>query len=315
MLTVLVTEAIHPDALGYLRQDMDAEAIEGWKLTPRQFAQALPEADAILVRVSPIDRRMIEAATRLKVISKHGVGCDNIDARCARERGIEITVAADANTDSVAEHTLMFILALAKNLGLMDRALRRDYAERSKYRVVDVAGRNTLVLGYGRIGRKVAALCHAFAMDVTVHDPLLRMGETPEGFPVAASLDEALEQTDILTLHLPLTPQTKGLMDRRRLRLLRPGAFVVNCARGGIIDEGALAELAASGHLGGVASDVFSVEPVESGNPLLGIDGALLTPHTAAFSEESMRRMGLRAARNIRDALAGALAPGMRFAG
>ena len=312
MYNVLVVERVHDAGLEIIRNAPNLRLIEGWTLNSEEWDRALPTVDAMLVRIGPVPAAMIEAAPRLKVIAKHGVGCDNIDLATAKARGITVAIAADANASSVAEHTLMMILGLAKNLGVMDGAVRRDYSKRMTTRVVDVAGRRILVLGYGRIGKLVAPLCRAFGMEVVLHDKLLQ-ASTHDGYEVAASLGEGLRGADFLTVHVPLTPETRGFVGREELSLMNPGAFVVNCARGGIVDEAALRDLMASGHLGGVASDVFSAEPIVPENPILEIEGALLTPHSAALSEESTRRMATRAASNIRDCLAGKLPPEMIY--
>lgn len=309
---VLLTEPVHPVAAGTLEAGGCA-VIEGWKLDEVGMAAALADAEAILVRISKVPGAMIEAAPKLRVIAKHGVGCDNIDQAAARARGITLAIASDANARSVAEHTLMFILGLAKNLGTMDRAVREDYARRMRTRVVDVAEKRILVLGYGRIGKLVAPLCRAFGMEVVLHDLLLAPGSECDGFKVVASLAEGLAGADFLTVHVPLTELTRGMIGRAELASMKPGSFVVNCARGGIVDEAALAELTASGHLGGFASDVFSEEPIVPGNPLLAGNPSLLTPHSAALSEEAVRRMAYRAARNILDYFAGKLAPEFVF--
>ncbi len=311
---VLLTEPVHPIAAETLEAGGCA-VIEGWTLDDAGMAEALTGIEAILVRIGRVPGAMIEAAPKLQVIAKHGVGCDNIDQAVARARGITLAIASDANARSVAEHTLMFILGLAKNLGRMNRAVRQDYARRMQTRVVDVAGKQILVLGYGRIGKLVAPLCRALGMEVVLHDLLLEPGSTCDGYAIVPSLAEGLAKADFLTVHVPLTELTRGMIGRAELASMKPGSFVVNCARGGIVDEAALAELTTSGHLGGFASDVFSVEPIESENPLLAENPSLLTPHSAALSEEAVRRMAYRAAQNILDQFDGTLAPEFVFEG
>ena len=306
---VLLTEPVHEIAVETLTEGGACEVVRGWRLSEAEMSAALANVEGILVRIAKIPAAMIDAAPKLSVIAKHGVGCDNIDQAAARARGITLAIASDANARSVAEHTLMFILGLAKNLGAMDHAVRQDYSRRLETRVVDVAGRRVLILGYGRIGRLVAPLCRAFGMEVMLHDLLLEPGGTADGYEVAPSLEDGLGQADFLTVHVPLTDLTRGMIGRAELSRMKPGSFVVNCARGGIVDEAALAEATAEGHLGGFASDVFSEEPIRPGNPLLSIAPSLLTPHSAALSEEAVQRMAHRAARNIRDHFDGTLAP------
>ena len=309
---VLLIEPVHQIAAETL-QAAGCRVIEGWTLDETGMAAALAEIEAILVRIGKVPGAMIAAAPKLSVIAKHGVGCDNIDQAAARARGITIAIASDANARSVAEHTLMLILGLAKALGPMDQAVRQDYSRRSTVRVVDVAEKRILVLGYGRIGKLVAPLCRAFGMEVLLHDLRLEPGGTRDGFAVAPGWAEGLAAADFLTVHVPLTDQTRGMIGRQELASMKPGSFVINCARGGIVDEAALAELTASGHLGGFASDVFSEEPIQPGNPLLAENPSLLTPHSAALSEEAVQRMAYRAAQNIVDHFAGRLAPEFVF--
>lgn len=313
MKTVFVTEEIHPDGLALLRKEPELEVVESWKLGEAAKRAALARAQAILVRIDLVDALMIAAAPDLMLISKHGVGCDNIDLAAARAAGALITVTADANAASVAEHTLALLLAAAKNLRASDLTAREDYTRRGCDRSVDIAGKRALIFGYGRIGKRVAQLLQAFSVDVTYWDPALKPEDRTEWMSAAKSLGDALSGTDILTIHAPLTAETRNVIDRVALERLAPGAIVINCARGGIVDEAALAELARSGHIGGVGVDVFSVEPIAPDNPLLTVENAILTPHVAAMTGESMRRMSRRAAQNVLDGFAGALDPEMLY--
>ena len=311
MALVIVPEIIHEDGVAVL-VDAGHEVVRGWIDGEAAILAALPDAAAALVRTAPFGAELIGAAPGLKVIAKHGVGCDNIDVAFARAQGCEVAITADANAGSVAEHTMALLLAAAKNLHRQGRVVREDYSRRGQDRIVDIAGRRLAVVGYGRIGRRVAALAKALGMEVVVWDPIVTAREV-DGHEAAAALDEALTGAGAITVHTPLLETTRNLIDARRLALLAPGALVVNCARGGVVDETALAAAAASGHVGGVASDVFVEEPITPDNPLLTIEGAILTPHTAALSEGSKRAMAVRAAQNVVDALAGRLDPAMIY--
>lgn len=313
---VLIPEIIHPDGVALLRE-AGCEPVEGWLSGPAAARAALKEAEAVIVRTAPFGAEMIAAAPRLRVISKHGVGCDNIDVAAARARGIAVAVTAAANAPSVAEHAMALMLAAARNLGRLGAAARGDFARRGRDRVVDLAGRRLLIVGYGRIGRRLARLAAAFGMEVTAFDPAATAEADGEanGVRMVASLAEGLRGAEVLSVHVPLAPQTRHLIDEAALRLLAPGAIVVNCARGGVVDDAALARLAAEGHVGGVASDVFETEPPAPDDPLLAIEGAILTPHAAAMSEEAKRAMAVGAARNALDGLAGRLDEAMIFRG
>lgn len=311
MGTVLVPEIIHDEGVALLREAGHA-AVEGWLAPAKTNREALARADAVIVRTAPFDADMIAAAPDLKIISKHGVGCDNIDVAAARARGVEVSVTAAANAPSVAEHTMALMLAAARNLHRLGEVARRDFSQRGRHRMVDLAGLRLLIVGYGRIGRRVGDLAAAFGMEVTAFDP---GPGSPSDARMVATLEEGLAGADILTVHAPLTEATRGLIDEAALKRLAPGAIVVNCARGGVVDDAALARLVADGHIGAVASDVFAEEPPGADDPLLFIEGAILTPHAAALSEDVKRAMAISAARNAIDGMAGRLDEAMIYRG
>lgn len=296
MARVLVTEAVHPDALALLRAggcEVVAEAAPG-------------TVEAILVRTRKLAPE--DMGGRLRVISKHGVGVDNIPLDAARAAGIAVTNTPGANAVSVAEHAMMLILALAKCLPGMVAAARSAGRLDPALPVHDLEGRRLLVVGFGQSGRRLAAMAAAFGMTVTVHSPRLTGPRTAEGHRIAPDLRAALAEADVLSLHCPLTPATRGLIGRAELAALPAGAIVVNTARGGLIDEVALAE-AAQDHLGGFGLDVLEAEPVRPDEPLLALPNGIVTPHSAGVSAEAFRRMGMDAAQNVLDALAGRLRP------
>lgn len=295
MTRVLLTEPVHPDVEILLRE-AGCEVVRG--LPPS-------EAEAVIVRVQKIGAAEM-AGGRLKHIAKHGVGVDNIDLAAAREAGIRVTNTPGANSASVAEHALALMFALAKALPEMERAARAGATGHGRARIVDLEGRRLLVVGFGASGRRLAALAAAVGMRVTVLSRSLTGSVTPEGYRVARDLGAALAGAEVLSLHCPLTEATRGMIGAAELAALPPGAFVVNTARGGLIDEAALA---GASHLGGVALDVTEEEPISVSNPLLSLPNCILTPHTAAQSEGALRRMGLMAAQNVLDVLAGRADP------
>ncbi|MDE3028476.1 MAG: hydroxyacid dehydrogenase [Paracoccaceae bacterium] len=303
MVQVLVTEPVHPDALALLRAG-GCKVIYGPNLDAPAFSNALAQVEILLVRILKLDPTCIAAP--LRMVSKHGVGVDNIPLEVARVAGIAVANTPGANTNAVAEHTLMLMLALAKSLPQMTAAALRDGRPDRAARVVDLAGRRLLLIGYGRTARRVAALAKAFGMSLTVMSPRLRGVLTPEGYAIAHDLHAALQSADVLSLHCPLTPATQGLIGAAELALLPRGAHVINTARGGLIDEAALA---AATHLGGFAVDVVAEEPIRPDNLLLHAANGIVTPHSAAMSAEAFRQMGMDAAQNILDYLAGRLNP------
>ena len=292
---VLVTEPIHPDALALLLGGCDVAY--GPDLSPAAQHDAEARADAILIRTRPLRA----AGPRLRMVSKHGVGVDNIDLAAMRKAGVAVMNTPGANAGAVAEHSLLLMLALARDLeGLAVAA--REAARPGP--VAGLEGRRLLVIGYGASGRRVAALGAAFGMRVSVATRSLT-GTTPEGFAVVGALADALPQTDVLTLHCPLTDATRNLIGAAELALLPKGALVINCARGGLVDEAALVTALESGHLGGAGLDVTETEPLPAGHPLLIAPRLILTPHAAAMSAGAFRAMGMQAVQNLLDHFAG----------
>lgn len=304
--TVLLTEPMHEDGLALLRARPNVRLL----VAPPDLRGALAEAAAIGVRVLKLDAGLLARAPRLEVVAKHGVGYDNVDIAYLAGRGIPMTITADANAVSVAEHTMMLMLAAAKHLAFYDAAVRHGrWAERQSMRAVDLAERTALVVGHGRVGRRVAALCHAFGMRVLVHD-ILPMPPS-DAYTLAPGLDAALAEADVVTLHIPLSPGAARLFDAARIARMKPGAVLVNCARGGLVDEAALAAALRTGALAAAATDVFEEEPPPPGHDLLGLPNLVLTPHSAATTLEGARRMSVGVARNILDAFDGRLDPAM----
>ena len=311
MTTVFLTEPIHEEGVAILR-DAGATIHFGWELDDAARTAALAETDAIVARVQKIGAEVFAAAPNLKVISRHGVGCDSIDLNAAKAAGVTVAISAGANDGAVAEHTMALMLAAAKRLREMGEITRNDWPARTGRLSADLTGRKTLVLGYGRIGRRVAPLCRAFGMEVVLHD-LRLTGAEKDGFAIAPTLEEGLKGAGALSVHVPLDETTRAMIGARELALMAPGALVVNAARGGIIDEAALTAAVRSRHVMAAATDVFSDEPVLKDNPLLALDDAILTPHSAAMSPESMRLMAVIAAENALAGVAGTLESGMIF--
>ncbi|MEM7547812.1 MAG: NAD(P)-dependent oxidoreductase [Pseudomonadota bacterium] len=306
MARVHISEVIHADGIALIT-GAGHDVTCGWQ------GGALDEdVGAILIRTDPLSAAQMDHASGLQVISKHGVGCDNIDIATARARGIPVTITPGANAGAVAEHTIGLIFATARRFGPLDRAVRVGEWPRGGAGISDVAGRRLLIVGFGAVGQRVAKMAAALGLHVVIHAP----GRNIIGdYKMARTLEEGLRGADILSLHLPLTAQTSGMIGVAELRLLSPGAIVINTARGGIVDEPAAAMLCAEGHLGGIGFDVFDGEPIHPDSPLLTIENAVLTPHAAAMSDDAKRAMAIMAAQNVLDGLAGRIDPAMLFAG
>ena len=284
MPRVIVTEPVHEDALALLRT-------AGW--TVEGPGAALTPAEALLVRTQAVPP---EAVAGFKMISKHGTGVDNIPLEAAKAAGVTVMNTPGANAAAVAEQTLMLMLAMARDLTGQLAGTRQG--------VTGLEGRRLLVVGFGETGRRVVQAAMMLGLQVTVLTP--RPDQVASsGARAAQDLQSALRQTDILSLHCPLTPLTQGMIGAAELALLPPGALVVNVARGGLIDEAALADALHSGHLGGAALDVTQQEPLPADDPLRRAPRLILTPHAAGLGQGAFRRMGLQAAQNILDHAAG----------
>ncbi len=259
------------------------------------------QADLILVRMTKIDAQLVDAAPNLAFVARHGVGYDTVDVAALTRRGIPLALTGDVNSGAVAEHTLALMLALAKRIPAYDQAVRSGrFSIRDSFSASELDGHTVLLVGFGRIGRKVARLCEAFGMAVLVVDPFVEAREIEAlGYRFAGDLDTALPQADFVSLHVPKAPDTVHLIGQAQIDCMRPGAFLLNVSRGGLIDEAALLAALDAGQLGGAAADVFEIEPPRDDDPLLKHPGIVMTPHSAALTRECASRLALACADNI----------------
>jgi D-3-phosphoglycerate dehydrogenase len=263
---------------------------------------AVGDVDAVVLRGSkPFTAKVLAAAKGLKIIAKNGAGVDSVDLPEAARRGITVAVAPGANADAVAEHAIALMLSLVRDLPKLDRKLRAGGWEGTSWLGRDFRGSVVGIVGYGSIGRSTAQLAAALGAHVVV---LSRRGAA-DSFEVEADLDALLARVDILSLHCPLTDATRGLIGSRELALMKPGALLINTARGPVIDEAALVAALREGHLGGAGLDTFELEPISADNPLLALDNVLLTPHVAGVTQNAALRVATTTARNVVDALEG----------
>jgi D-3-phosphoglycerate dehydrogenase len=301
---VLVREPIAAAGIELLRARFDVD-VDG----EGDIAERIGDYDAIVVRsATQLTADVLERATRLRVIGRAGVGVDNVDVEAATRRGIVVLNAPESTVVSAAEHALALLLALCRSVPQADASLRAGRWERSRFAGVELADKTLAVLGFGRIGREVARRARALTMHVLAYDPYVAADRFRElGVERAETLDDALAAADVVSLHLTLTEETRGLIGAAELARMRPGARLVNVARGGLVDEEALADALRSGQLSGAALDVFSEEPY-SGD-LLTLDSVVVTPHLGASTREAQDRAGLVVAEQVAAALAGALVP------
>lgn len=263
------------------------------------------QVDAIMVRQGQIDDRVIGASPRLKVIVKHGVGVDNVDIRAAAARGIPVLRSMGSNSRAVAEHAIALALMQVKEIQPLNAAVKSGQWPKPTFIGKDFLGATIGLVGYGGIGRETARMAEALGMEVVVHDPHAPQSARDDGFAVAEDLDAMLPGLDILSLHCPLTAATRNLIDARRLALMKRSAVIVNTARGGIIDEPALADALAQGVIAGAALDSFAVEPPPADDPLWALPTLTATPHIGGVTAGSARSMADIAARHIISVLDG----------
>jgi D-3-phosphoglycerate dehydrogenase len=273
----------------------------------RERAASL-QVDAILCRQGRVDGTVMDASAKLRIVARHGVGMDEVDVAAAAKRGLLLTRAPGSNTAAVAEHTFALILALLKDLPQLGQTVAQG-GWRGTSQVRDAAGTRLGLVGFGAIGQAVARLAFAFGMTVSAFSPRGLSGSVTQ----KSSLAELLAETDVLSLHCPLLPETRHLIDATALSTLPPGALIINTARGGIIDEAALLQALDSGHIAGAALDVFEHEPPLPNDPLRRHKKVIATPHVAGVTPQALERMGVMAAECIVAALTGGEIPAERI--
>jgi len=291
-LRIVAADNIRGGGLELLRKEFGSDAIEArGKFEEAELCAKIKDMDALLVRSATIvTRQAIEAAgRRLKLIGRAGVGVDNIDRQAATERGIIVMNTPLGNTISAAEHAIALIFATARNISRADALMQRGQWEKKALVGSEVFGKTLGIIGLGKIGSHVAMVMRSAGMKILAYDPFLPPERGKQLGVEMTDLDDLLARSDFVSIHTPLTDKTKGLISAERLGKMKKGARLVNCARGGIVDEPALAEAVKSGHLAGAGIDVFSQEPMTSG-PLFGVPGIVLTPHLGASTEEAEER-------------------------
>jgi D-3-phosphoglycerate dehydrogenase / 2-oxoglutarate reductase len=276
-------------------------------LSPEEITQVIPEYDAIMIRSgTKLTKEIIEAGKNLKIIGRAGVGVDNVDVPTATRQGIVVVNSPEGNTIAAAEHTLAMMLALSRFIPDANVSLKSGKWDRKSFTGVEVYKKTLGVIGLGKIGSHVATVARAMDMKLLAYDPFLTAERAEKLGVNLVELEILLRESDYITLHLPKTKETYHLIDAERIAIMKPGVRIVNCARGGIIDEAALAEALKSGRIAGAALDVFENEPLEADSPLRAIGSQLiLTPHLGASTEEAQANVAIDVAEQIRDVLLG----------
>jgi D-3-phosphoglycerate dehydrogenase len=308
---ILVIQPLRAEALALFDQRNDVSYEVVTDFSKENLLKHVGDADAITVRDAPLPEEILAAASKVKIVSRHGVGYDNIPVEYCTSRGIPVTVVGDVNAISVAEQTMFLMLAAARAGVQLDAAVRKgDFAARSRLLGVELRNRTLLVVGFGRIGREVAKRSASFGMNIVVYDPFASRASF-QGASFVDTLEEGLVVADVVSLHIPLSDATRNLIDAKALATLKPGSMVINTARGGIIDEAALVDALKTGHIRSAGLDTFAVEPLLITDQLISEERVVLSPHSAALTEESLVAMGVMTARNALAGLDGNLDPAL----
>jgi D-3-phosphoglycerate dehydrogenase len=304
---VLIAEELSPATVEALGPDFDVRNVDG---TDRAaLLSALADADAILIRsATQVDAEAIAAAKQLKVIARAGVGLDNVDIKAATQAGVMVVNAPTSNIISAAELTVGHILSLARHIPAASGALADGQWKRSKYTGVELFEKTIGIIGLGRIGALITARMQAFGTRVVAYDPYVTAARAQQLGVTLLPLEELLAESDFVTIHMPKTPETTGMIAGAELKAMKKTAYIVNVARGGLIDETALYEALTAGEIAGAGLDVFVSEP-PTDSPLLALPNVIATPHLGASTDEAQEKAGVSVARSVRLALSGELVP------
>jgi len=308
MARVVITEFMDEEAVAGLRASFDVTYDAALVDDPVRLHSAVRDADAIIVRNrTRVDATLVAAASRLRAVGRLGVGLDNIDLETCRARGIAVLPATGANGDAVAEYVISTALLLLRGFQGATPEVAAGHWPRTRFSEGrELGGKTFGLIGFGDIARRVARLARAFSVRILAFDPqVARTDAAWRGLDVTpVSLEEVLVQSDVVSLHVPLTADTRHLIDAGRLATMKPDAILIDTARGGVVDESALASALRSGRLGGAAIDVFAEEPLPAGSSLADCPNVVLTPHVAGLTVEANRRVSSVVARKVADALA-----------
>ena len=300
---ILVIQNIHQEGIKLL-EDNSSYEFEIFDEINEDLKQKIVDCDAISIRTAKLPNEIISSAKKLQVISRHGVGYDNIDLKSTKEIGATLTITATANAVAVAEHVMFMLLNISKRKDMYDQSVKLGkFNDRNKLpKTIELWGKNILIAGFGRIGQALIKRCLGFEMNVFVYDPYINDEKIKSlGGIKVNDIKEAVKGMDAISLHIPLNDETKNIINYDLLRSMKKNCIVINAARGGIINEIDLDKALRENLIFGAGLDVFETEPPKSENPLLKNDKVFLSPHTAAFTEECMIRMGKETIQNIID--------------
>lgn len=301
---VLATDRVSKEGLAPLHDDKRFDVVTIDDSSSEEFLTTLKHASGLIVRsATTVGQSMIDEASDLKVIGRAGVGIDNIDVAAATARGIAVVNAPGGNTIAAAELTMALLLALARRVSRADLSVREGRWDRAAFKGVELKGRTLGLVGAGRIGAEVAVRCLAFGMDVLVYDPYLPEERARSLDLRLVTLEEVIEQADVISLHVPLNDETRGIISDETFRSMKKRAFVINASRGGVVDEEALVRALEAGEIAGAALDVYETEPLPPDSPLRAAPNLVLTPHLGASTEEAQVGVATEVAKAMAAAL------------
>ena len=302
---VLVVQGLHEQGIQMLKNRTDIEFNVLMSDDENEILEAAKDVNGITVRTAKISSKIIEAANKLQVVSRHGVGYDSIDLVSLNNKKIPLTIAAHSNMISVSEQAMFFLLALSKNVFYYDDFTRKgDWTNRWDVKAWDLAQKNILVIGFGRIGSNFVKRALAFDMNVYVYDPYVEKEKVKiSGAIPVDNIIENLPKMDAVTLHCPKNGETTDLFTKKEFDLMKKSSFIINCARGGILNEEDLYEALTNKKIAGAGLDVFDIEPTPSSNPLFKLNNVILSPHIAGVTVESTVRMATETVQNVLDVL------------
>lgn len=300
---VLIADQINEKGINELKGV--AEVVTNFTISKEELLDAIKDFDAIIVRSrTKVTREVIERAEKLKIIARAGVGVDNVDVQAATERGVMVVNAPESTSITVAEHTMGLMLALSRKISIADSSVKDGKWEKSNFMGIELNGKTLGVIGMGRIGSQVVTRSKAFGMDTLVYDPYITEKSASELGVTVVDLDTLIKESDVMTIHVPLTPETKHLIAKQQFEMMKENAFIINCARGGIINEDDLFEALSTNKIRGAGLDVFEVEPPKD-SPLFQLDNVVLTPHIAASTSEAQRDAAIIVANEIKKVFEG----------
>jgi D-3-phosphoglycerate dehydrogenase len=309
MKRILIVEPMHASGSSLVEGQPGYEVIHAPDTRVETLIPLMSGVHAVAVRTAKLPRVVLSASDNLEIVSRHGVGCDNLDMDYLNGQRVPVAIALNANAVSVAEHTLMLMLAVVRRLREQDIAVRDGrFGERNSLFGGDLMGASVLIVGYGTIGRLVASRCRAFGMKIVLAGPNLGPRDADNDADIVyKDFRNGLDQADFVSLHLPLNEHTRHLISDIEFGMMKKGAFLINTARGGIVDEAAMVRALESSRLAGAGVDVFSDEPPDPGHPLLSRDNVVLTPHNGTASHGAMREMSRMTFQNICDFYGGGI--------